>query len=409
MTGNNYSRDPLDLARQELDFAALASSAPAVKDIMYKAQTMAPLPSSQRLDKAAGAGIAALALAALVFLPWVPQKSVINVLSVQFEQTMRPDEAQSAVGRIVQALPDDMLLGAQYTALAPGSDSGDETRGMLSLSVSGFNESARELERGIGRVISAELTDTAPPLISAAPPYRASKQVSPYRMVASKFTPQDEAEAVRPGAELAARVVASEGALGDGLEQALSGSYFMVEDLHFLTPDADVPAKLDHFAVPTWPYPLSISVGGYRNFTASEQADVQARAREFLRTVNLVDRGLALWDNEARPAVVVQVYGIDGELDMYATERLQAWTRQPRDGGSGLADLDVQASVADGIAEVLGEYVCRVEYERLRSNDNKVQYDVRVAITGLREDSGPADREALLKSSADGPSAGIDW
>ena len=53
MTGNNYSRDPLDLARQELDFAALASSAPAVKDIMYKAQTMAPLPSSQRLDKAA--------------------------------------------------------------------------------------------------------------------------------------------------------------------------------------------------------------------------------------------------------------------------------------------------------------------------------------------------------------------
>src|SRR5690606_33844543 len=106
MSDFKHSMDPLELARQEHDFAAMAASAPSVRDVMFKAQTMAPLPQPKRWDRIAGGTGAALLAAALAFVPWLPSQTTYSVLSVQFEQTFEPKDAQRVVDSMLTALPE---------------------------------------------------------------------------------------------------------------------------------------------------------------------------------------------------------------------------------------------------------------------------------------------------------------
>ena len=95
MTGmGKYSKDPLDLARGQMDFARMASDAPTSKQILFKAQTIIPaVPAKPVWQKAAPAAGAALA-AGLLFVPVIPQGSSLERLDVNFEGSLTREHAQ---------------------------------------------------------------------------------------------------------------------------------------------------------------------------------------------------------------------------------------------------------------------------------------------------------------------------
>ena len=136
--------DPLDAARQQMNFEAIAEQAPASKDILFKAQTIIPISAPRPWDRLAkGTGILGVS-ALLLFAPIIPRSASVALVNVQFEQQQfSREDAQLLVYDVLRDLPGDVLLGAGFNR-APGQ-SQDDTTGKLQLNLVKFNTSKKQL------------------------------------------------------------------------------------------------------------------------------------------------------------------------------------------------------------------------------------------------------------------------
>ena len=75
-------RDPLEAARAQLDFGAIARDAPSARDVLFKAQTIVPLAPPRPWWRAGAAAAAVVALAVLALAPWIPQSAALTAVTM---------------------------------------------------------------------------------------------------------------------------------------------------------------------------------------------------------------------------------------------------------------------------------------------------------------------------------------
>src|SRR4051794_5336432 len=85
--------DPLTRARTALDFEAFAAAAPPVKEILFKAQTMGPLPNVRQGWRPRPASFALAMCLLLLFAPWMPVRSSFTVMQIGFEKELPRSDA----------------------------------------------------------------------------------------------------------------------------------------------------------------------------------------------------------------------------------------------------------------------------------------------------------------------------
>lgn len=386
MTARNI-KDPLELARQELDFAAMAASAPSSKEILFKAQTMVPL-SPPRPWKRIGATAAAVVLAAvLIAAPWVPQRSGIALLRVSFEQQFSRPQAQDIISHCLRELPGHALLGAEYDEAGTGS---------LALRVSSLNHSSGQLHDAVDGVIR-----TYP---EALQPYQMqSRQVnlgrtsSPaamaWRLLAGKGT-NNKPSTSDP---VAANVIENKGVLATGIASQLHRAGYELKHLDFVLPGTDAKREYS-FSVDCWPYPVGVAIAQYDDLSASTQQELRRRVEEFLATANLRETSLVL-TAQPRPEypLLVDVQWASGQHDQRLTAEVQAWIEQPTATELTSIDFEPQDPLLKALESVLPGYEHRIEYKRMEAAGSAVPlYKITVVLTGRK--ATPARDVSALSS-----------
>lgn len=326
MTGmGKYSKDPLDLARGQMDFARMASDAPTSKQILFKAQTIIPaVPAKPVWQKAAPAAGAALA-AGLLFVPVIPQGSSLERLDVNFEGSLTREHAQQMQFEIRNALPSDILMGSSFSA---GSTA---DAGQLSLSFSAAGEP--QLSSTVERVVMDKAGENGPlfgRLDRAAELHSRDSIVS--RAVAMFGGSGDAPQYVDPGNQTAREILRNPELLEQGLGKVLEEQGYAIGGLEFLDrPAADTAdsGDLRVIELDCWPRAIRFTVDA-PDLARFEHNDLRNACAVWLDSMNLgASRpGLAQMPSRLLP-IVVEVVGPDGRTDRHLTERLQAMIQQP--------------------------------------------------------------------------------
>jgi hypothetical protein len=374
-------RDPLDSARTQLDFAALAAGAPAVKDILFKAQTMAPFAPPRlwkKLLKGAGAVTAGLLL---LFAPVLPSHLSYTLLRLEFERPLAPARAQEAIDAACRALPPEVLVGVEQRqsqgsqAVAP--------RVVLRLSATGWSGS--RLRRSAEAAL-AQVANEAMPLYYPAEEFKQGGRHSLVQAVSGWLTPDTGPHYRLRGeyGEQAERLLRIEPVLAAELAARLGVDGYQLSALKFVAAADSIPNGYD-FVTPSWPLPVAVAVAGYASELDSEQQLVQTRTAEFLREFNLMPQlgpgadPLAQW-----PAVVVAVQDTEGRLNPQLSARVQAEISQPSRRQADDSVYRPRTAVEQALSRVLPW----ASYELLESHtqraDGSMGWQVVAVIEGAR-------------------------
>lgn len=363
MTGNgNYSKDPLDLARSQMDFARMAQDAPSAKQILFKAQTIIPAAPSKPLWKK-GAPVAGAALAAgLLFAPVIPESSSLDRVTVNFEAAMPRTEAQQISFDVRNGLDSDILMGSHFSTTDESTGSG-----MLTLNFTAAGE-PRLYTSVTGSVMDAA-PDRSPLFGMLVNEARQSERASIVERATSMFS-KDQAVFTYIDAEnrTAAELLGNPGLLRQALDARLEHEGYSIASLEFID-RAPLPASEDDFRVielAAWPRPIRLTVDAV-DMASFENEEIRRVCEAWLDSVNLGDsvNGLADRPGELLP-IMVEVHTPDGVFDRALTERLQALVVQPEGGEiTDTSTWDVRTAVEEPLRELMGDRLCAVAYERV--------------------------------------------
>jgi hypothetical protein len=391
MTAGNI-KDPLELARRELDFAAIAASAPSSKEILFKAQTMVPL-SPPRPWKRIGATAAAVVLAAvLIAAPWVPQRSGMALLRVSFEQPFSRSQAQDVISHCLRELPGHALLGAEYDATSTGH---------LALRVSSLKHSSGQLHDAVDDVISAYPTTLQPYQVQTRH-VSLERTASPTTMAWRLFSGSGSEGKPGTGDPIATDVVANKAVLATGISSQLRRAGYELKHLDFILPGTD--AKHDYsFTVDCWPYPVGVTISQYDDLSASAQQELRRRVEDFLSTANLRETSLVLAEQPGSEyPLLVDVQWASGQHDQRLTANVQAWIEQPTAEELTSIGFEPQDPLLKALENVLPGYEHRIEYKRMEAAGSAVpMYKITVVITG-RKATPARDVSALSSRTSPG-------
>lgn len=386
MTAGN-TKDPLELARQELDFAAIAASAPSSKEILFKAQTMVPL-SPPRPWKRIGATAAAVVLAAvLVAAPWVPQRSGMTLLRVSFEQQFNRPQAQDIISHCLRELPGHALLGAEYDATGTGR---------LALRVSSLKHSSGQLHDAVDDVISA-YPATLQPYQMQTRQVSLGRTDSPAAMVWRLVAGNGSEGKPSTRDPIAVDVVENKDVLATGIANQLHRAGYELKHLDFIMPGTDVEHE-HSFTVDCWPYPVGATIAHYDDLSASAQQELRRRVEDFLAMANLRETSLVLAEQPVPEfPLLVDVQWTSGQHDQRLTANVQAWIEQPTAEELTSIGFEPQDPLLKALENVLPGYEHRIEYERMEAAGSTLPlYRITVVITGRKV--APAREVSALSS-----------
>lgn len=376
------AQDPLQLARTQIDFAAMSAGAPAVKDILYKAQTMAPYSPPQFWKKAAKGTAVAAAAALLLFAPYIPSQVGYTLLRVEFERPLAPARAQDAIDAVVQNLPPEVTVGieqrqtqASQQAIAP--------RVVLRLGAVGVSGSwlRHQAEDALACVVNE-----AQPLYYPAEEYRQGHKINLVQAVSNLVSPD-----VRPHYGL-------EGSYGKQAERLLllgpvlkaeAGARLAAEGyelagLKFVNRLDDLPAGYD-FTVSSWPLPVAAAVTGYAGELDSEKQLIEQAVADCLSDFNLMLSQPVNTQIEAQwPAITVVVQDQTGRLNPQLAARVQAEIAQPSLKELDRPAYDPSEAVQAALEQVLPRAQCQYYETRTQRLDGSEGWQVAVVVEGER-------------------------
>jgi hypothetical protein len=373
--------DPLELARQQLDFAAIAAGAPSSKEVLFKAQTMVPI-SAPRPWRQTATVIAVLALIiGLAVVPWLPQRSSLALLTVGFEQRFERPEAQEVVSHFVREMPGNVLSGVDY----------DD--GRLSLRLSSFSRSSGELKEAVDGIVK-DYPGSAGSYQVRAGQVDLTRFASPYAAIARLVIGESYSQhASGLGGELAEEVLANVDVLAEGVARQFKRVGRELVSFEFIVPGAvDEQLERYSFTVDSWPCAAGVVVRQYEDLRVLEQEDLQERAETFLTAANLSNAVSGLTD-VPQPWLPVLVEVRDGRRladetghpprDPRLTQRLQAWIDQPTAAELRSIDFEPRECVEAALEHVLPAHECRLDQERVGKSAADVPlYRVVVTVTG---------------------------
>ena len=375
-------RDPLRLARTQLDYAAMSAAAPSVKQVLYKAQTMAPYAPPQFWKKAAKGAAVAAAAALLLFAPIIPNQVSYTLLRVEFERPLAPARAQDAIDAVVKNLPSEVTVGIEQRhtqtsqqAIAP--------RVVLRLGAAGVSGSWL---RHRAEDALASVANEAQPLYYPAEEYRQGHQVNLVQAVMGLMAPEARPHynLHGPYGEQAERLLALEPVLREEVAARLAVGGYQLSGLKFTEQPASVPAGYD-FVIQSWPMPAAVAVTGYAGELDSEQQSVRLAVEDCLRYFNLMPETAENLNPEAQwPAIAVVLEDISGSLNPQLAARVQSRISQP-----SLKELDHPAydpsqPVEEAVSEVLPWAQCQYIETRTERADGSLGWQVAVLVEGKR-------------------------
>jgi len=348
-----HGKDPLELARGQLDFAAIATQAPSSKDILFKAQTMvpmAPVRPWQRLAKTVGA---AVAVGLLIFMPWLPQHASFSLVRVTFEQSFNQYDAQELVSHYTREMPVNVLTGVEYSNESPGK------AGQLALRASSAYHTATDLRRTVETALSS--AGYALPYQLLEGQIDRTTWQSPFEHVFGFIEARTDSRRLSNN-DLAQAILRQEDVYAEGLRGQLRQLGYKLEDFGFIGEDAGERAGYD-FLVDCWPTDVGVSVQHYQNLTDSEQKEIRERAGEYFTTLN-INRDSTNLVNAATNwlPVVVYVYDTNGRYDPQLTARMQAWVEQPSATEVTSVSFEPLDNVRSALKHVIPDYQCRLDY-----------------------------------------------
>lgn len=359
MVSPTSNKDPLELARRQLDFSAVATGAPSVKEVLFKAQTMAPISPARPWQRITATAAAAALLCLLVLAPWLPQRSCLALLKVDFERQFERPAAQQLLSLFVREMPDAALLGADYSATGTAGNS----QGLLTMRVSSLSLGTTELERAVRRVIEEQAPDAQPCQVHSGQ-IRHTAWRSPLTRALDLIDGQRDGQPASSSDQQARLVLANDDVLAEGLRGQLAQSGRRLEDFGFIGSGAGEAVGYD-FVLDCWPAGVGISVENYQGLLDSEQAEVQRRALDFFAAANLCESRLVL-TSSPQPwlPLVVEVRDSLGRYDPRLTSRLQAWITQPTAAERTSIDFDPQEHIDAAMHQAIPDREYLVEFDR---------------------------------------------
>ncbi|MCB1218864.1 hypothetical protein KDL44_15895 [bacterium] len=363
MTGNgNISRDPLDLARSQMDFARMADDAPSVKEVLFKAQTIIPVAPAKPLWQKAAPVAGGVLAAGLLFVPVLPESASLDRVNVNFEQSLSAADAQAVQFAIRNDLPSEILMGSSFSG-------GSDAPGLLSLSFSAAGE-PRLLAR-VGESVEAHAAQHGPLMGQRINEARSGSRDSIVNRALSLLSSEeDEISYIDPSNHTARELLDNPELLRLGLERVTSQLGYSVATVSWLDREALPADEADYRVIELdcWPRPLRVEIDAV-DLASFEHADLRTACNAWLTQMNLgpAPHGLASRPGELLP-VMVEVRDPDGRLDRALTDRLQALIVQPDPDAGQYTDTStwkVQSVVESALAELMGERTCYPSYERV--------------------------------------------
>jgi len=362
LSKGNMNRDPLELARAQLDFAAMGAAAPSVREVLYKAQTMVPLAPTKPWWKLGATVGGALVLAAALLAPWVPATSKLALLSLQFDKLYTRAEAQQLISQALRDLPENVLAGAEYTPL------GDADSGKLSINATSFTQSAGTLDKLASSMRWDDTKDLASDVSYNTEKLYFVQWTSPVQLAGRLINPQHHVPALlKPSRDLALDVLNHQPLYQHTLAEELAAGdpAFKLTALEFIESRGPVLERHYDFELPAWPAPLGVSAENFTQLSASQQAALRQHVEGFARRMNLADCNMVL-ASEPQPwmPVLVNVCNTAGASDRLVSERVQAWLEKPTDDELADPEFSLTALIGRAMEHVLPGMDYRVDYMR---------------------------------------------
>jgi len=382
MVPANNSRDVLELARRQLDFAAIASDAPSSKEILFKAQTMVPISPFKAWRRIAAAAGAGAVLAALLFVPWLPARSSASLVKLSFEQAVSHQQAYELISHFARELPRNVLLGAELSNPAEQQAADD---GHLAIRLSSVSLSASHLS-GIADELAAS-SDNPGLYQLLTGDINVTSWGSPVGKIGKLLNWRGGKTSKEAGDSLASSIFNHENVFAAGLAGQLTQLAHQLTRFGFITARQSTSTNYD-FVINCWPADVGVSVLHYHDLMDSEQEAIRQRSAEFLETFNLRSEGLALiGEPKIWLPIVVNVYDRGGSYNPQLTSRLQSWIRQPEQLELASLDFDALDSVRQALERVIPNYDYRLDFVRTSgpSSNTARMYKVKVTVLGPRE------------------------
>lgn len=343
--------DPLEAARQQLDFEAIAQSAPSVKHVLFKAQTMAPIAPAKPWGKIGLAAACAVATLMLLFAPLVPHTAILALVKVQFERQFTQEEAQELVFAVTRDLPDNALLGVTF-GKAPGQSAVDSS-GKLLLSFTAFNNSPEALAK-TSMFILKTVAPESQPFFSATHRVKSQTWHTLPALLGSMLNRKNNGPSYPLSKVGAARdALNMEQLVAFGLAEELEQAGYRLLRFKFMgAASGTLPSGYD-FSLPAWPTWIAVDLDGYSSLSDHQQAETRLVTGEYLRSVNLASSSLMLStsSSSAHP-VLITVTLPDGRRDAYLSAKVQAWIEMPQ--------ADPPKTVRSLIIDAVGQAVQKV-------------------------------------------------
>ncbi|MDQ3024254.1 MAG: hypothetical protein M3R04_07735 [bacterium] len=324
--------DPLERARIALDFEAIAVSAPPVRDILFKAQTMGPVAPVHELWRPRPAGLALGFCLLMLLVPWLPQRSSFTLMQIGFEQTIARMDAEKLAAHLVRNQPANVLLQTEFTPSNPGQ-AGLNVPGRLRVSLTAFNTSEQKVEQTYRSQISNYQSKKIEPMFRVEQRVEHSGLHSPALLALGLFkAKQQQVLHLDDQSQLLAQLVSGSNklmatALAPEIENIANG--LKLKSVGF----GGTVSKEDYdFSIEAWPRPMNFSVEGFDALDGENKQKVMSAAAGFVEKSNLA---LVTAPALSELPLQVHVYREGGSFDSMSTRLVQAWISQ--DDPEGIA------------------------------------------------------------------------
>jgi hypothetical protein len=362
MFGNgSFKQDPLDLARNQMDFARMSADAPGVKEILFKAQTIIPTTPSTPTWQKAGPAAGAAVLAGALFIPMLPSGSSLDKVTVNYENAMPPAVAQQIQFDVRNTLDANILMGSQFNA-AEAPDSG---RLILTFTAAGEPALLSTVTAAVDAASGESL-----PLMRASTEAAVSSRQSVVQMAMKLLSGNDdELSYIDSGNATASELLKHPDLLQQGLNAEFGRDGYSVSSVEFFNGQPLAHADTVDYRtleLECWPLPLRVEMN-VNDMAAFEHEQLSLSAAAWLDSVNLGPAGNGLADRPGKLLpIMVEVRNPDGLIDRSMTERLQAVIVQPTPAEiTDASTWDVKTAVEVPLKQLMGNRLCTVAYERV--------------------------------------------
>lgn len=397
--------DPLDRARLSLDFEAMNATAPSVKQVLYKAQTMGPLAPVANGPQMNWPATALAVIALAMLLPWMPIDSSMTVMQVGFEQKIPRFEANELASHLLRNQPENVLVGTQFTR--DDHRDGLNVDGQLRVALTAFNVGERELEDTYREQIRSYKGRGFDPMFRVEHQASSRSYRSPAQVLAKVFSPREKPELDVPGHGEIQRLITGSGQL---MAQALAPQIEAVEPRVTVRDLSFAPGRGQYdLTVPAWPRPMRLRIENYGSLTAGEQESIRQTVQSFV-----ADAGLT--PPETHPVLAdglplqAQVFDVDGRPNAYLTGRVQAWLAQPDAGALALPTFAPTKMVDEAMEKALPGVPYEARYDdRVESGRRRITAGIYLQPNSAGRDKRDADASRVEDAAVAGDEHIINW